>query len=316
MLNFVYCLDKNYNIQLLTSINSILDRTSEKINIHIVHEEPDSLNLDCLKNTSMANIFKYKLDLKNINFPNLRNAHVSKATYFRLFISTVIPSDLDYIVYIDADIVCIKDPIKNLNDAITEISKSKFYIAAKTELTIKDDWNGQIDRFDVLNLLGESYFNAGLIIIDYQNWLKANIEGTCLEILREYGTKLKYWDQDILNKYFDGKYIELSNNLNFNFGIYNNDIVKVHQIYNDVKFLHYNGKGKPWSLNNIIYDSAEIYQNEYRKLGLNYYHVVFNSKIKNYTKFFNILLTFKFLKLKKPFEYLKLGIKEILKFKV
>ena len=42
MLNLLYCLDQNYNLQTITSIMSFLKNTDESINIYIIHENPES----------------------------------------------------------------------------------------------------------------------------------------------------------------------------------------------------------------------------------------------------------------------------------
>ena len=42
IVNFLYCFDENYNIQALTSINSLLNNASRKINLHILHKDPES----------------------------------------------------------------------------------------------------------------------------------------------------------------------------------------------------------------------------------------------------------------------------------
>lgn len=316
MLNFVYCLDENYNLQLLTSINSLLERTSEKINIFIAHDNPDSLDIDLLNNNEKANINKYYLDLGNQQFPNLEKAHVSKATYFRLFISKILPNNLDFIIYIDADIVCIQDPVEQLNAVISEVKDSNFYLAARTEHLKNDITNDQIDRYEILNLSSIKYFNAGVLVLDYQYWLNEEVEKKLLKILETNYKNIKYWDQDILNIYYDGNYVELNNALNYDFGIYNNDVIEKHQIYKkNIKLLHYNGKGKPWYLENILFDSAEIYQKEFRKLNLFYYHIVFKFNAKKLIKFIKILFQFKFLKLKKPYEFIKLAFKQLIKFK-
>ena len=53
MLNFVYCFDENYNSQALTSINSVTEKSSQRINLYIIHENPKSLSefTDSLKKT-------------------------------------------------------------------------------------------------------------------------------------------------------------------------------------------------------------------------------------------------------------------------
>ena len=41
-LNFVFCFDKNYNLQAQTCIISLLEKVSEPINIFIIYSEPFS----------------------------------------------------------------------------------------------------------------------------------------------------------------------------------------------------------------------------------------------------------------------------------
>ena len=38
-MNFIYCLDKNYNVQALMSFFSLNKTTSEKITIYIAHKQ-------------------------------------------------------------------------------------------------------------------------------------------------------------------------------------------------------------------------------------------------------------------------------------
>ena len=38
-LSFLYCFDNNFNLQALTSINSLLGKVSEKIDLYIIHND-------------------------------------------------------------------------------------------------------------------------------------------------------------------------------------------------------------------------------------------------------------------------------------
>lgn len=316
MLNFVYCLDKNYNIQALTSINSLIEKTSEIINIYIIHDEPDTFKLDNLTNTEKANLNLYKIDVNNIDFPNLTSAHVSRATYFRLYFSNFLPKDLDFVIYIDADILCLNDPIKDIKDIKNKLRTSNYKIAARTEVKRINKQISENSHFERLNLSGDNYFNAGVMVIDYQYWLNNQVEKQLLKIMDENFKEIKFWDQDILNKFFDSNYIELNENCNFDFGIYNLDKYDEIKILNNVIFLHYQGKGKPWNIQNITFDSSLIYQKEFRKLNLGYYHLVFYPKIKSLKFFLKYLFSFNFLNLEKPKIFLTQSIKSFLKFKV
>ena len=44
MQDILYCFDKNYNEQAITSIYSLLENSSKKLTIHVLHNEPNSLS--------------------------------------------------------------------------------------------------------------------------------------------------------------------------------------------------------------------------------------------------------------------------------
>ena len=63
-MNFVYAFDENYNIQGFVAIKSLLDKVDRKINIHILHKNPDTFNefqneLTNHKNINTINIHKF-----------------------------------------------------------------------------------------------------------------------------------------------------------------------------------------------------------------------------------------------------------------
>ena len=119
---------------------SLLDAVSENINIHILHND-----LETLKNipskitdhTNLSKLSKHEFKDTNLNFPNLETSHVSQATYYRLFISEYIKVESASIVYIDADMICISDPITSIQKTISELQKSGLLVAAKTEIEKK-----------------------------------------------------------------------------------------------------------------------------------------------------------------------------------
>lgn len=312
MLNFVYCLDKNYNKQVLTSINSLIENCSKDINIYIIHDEPDSLNLQTIKQNNGGEIKKYKIEVSD-DFPNLKGAHVSKATYYRLYLSKYLPQNLEYIIYLDADILCLNDPIESIESTIRNMQVETLGLSAVTEMVYKNNSSINNDRFIELDMENNKYFNAGVLVINFQEWQKNNIEEKLFDIMTKYYDKILYWDQDILNKYYDGKYFELEKINNFAFAIINKDRYDPQFIHETVNFLHYNGKGKPWQVQNLIFDSSLIYQNEFRKLNLGYYHIIFNLKTKVIITFLQNIFSLKILKLEKPLQYIYLSIKAIFK---
>ena len=53
------------------------------------------------------------------------------------------------------------------------------------------------------------------MIINYQEWLNQNLSEKLFKKLQELGSKVKFWDQDVLNSYFDNHYLELDKKLNY-----------------------------------------------------------------------------------------------------
>ena len=65
--NFLYCFDTNYNIQGLISMTSLLNNLDSKINIFIIHNDPDSIkkNIESIKSNKHLNnieIFQYRFN--------------------------------------------------------------------------------------------------------------------------------------------------------------------------------------------------------------------------------------------------------------
>ena len=238
MLNFIYCFDENYNSQALTSINSLLLKTSEKINLYIIHENPQSFDTSLIESNKISSINVFKITIDDIEFPNLSGTHVSQATYYRFYLSKFLPHDLDYIIYIDADILCLNDPYGGLLEEINKLSNSSKRLAARTEVTRQDD-DLTVNPFINLDLKNSKYFNAGFMIIDFKYWIENNIEDKLFTIMNKHYEDIVFWDQDVLNKLFDGDYLELDDFYNYEFGVFDQDMYDEGYVLKNVKFLVY-----------------------------------------------------------------------------
>lgn len=270
MKNILYCFDSNYNLQGAVSIYSLLENYNTKIDLYIIHDEPAKFQkfikkIRSHKNLNSINI--YKFNDKQHEFPNLKEAHVTYATYFRMFINKYLPDSLDYVVYIDPDIICLKDPSKELEKVIKDLENSSFSIAALTEGVRETS-----TLFDSLSLKGEKYFNAGLIIINYKDWLKQNVGEKLLNIMLENFNNIKYWDQDVMNKYFDGNYIEIPRSLNYT----SSDGINLPD--GNIHMLHYAGSKKPWYFEFVLEKISKHYHEAFQKLFKNKFHVTLNLK--------------------------------------
>lgn len=302
MLNYLFCLDKNYNKQLLTSINSINTHSKTKFNVFIIHNEPSSL-LDLID--------EYKITFDKINnfqvfeyisdshvFPNLEGSHLSEATYYRFFIEDYIKEDVDFLIYLDCDILCVNNPEYILVETIEKLKKSSFTIAASTEYINTSE---TFELFNRLNLKNNDYFNAGVILINYSLWKSQGLKHKLLNAMEEIYEKINFWDQDVLNFVFDGNFLSITNNLNFSAVISK----KSNSIdLRSVIFLHYSGSDKPWSIEGILQNISSEYHKNYSNLFSSPYFIVINYKKKALFDLIKNLVNLKILKLESPFKFI------------
>ena len=286
-----------------TSMVSLLDRIDEKININIIHNSKDVYE-------SIPQYIKNHKNLNSINihffqnekyiFPNLDNSHVSEATYFRLFIEDYIDKSHDFLIYLDADVVCIKNPIPYFNSKIQSMIENDFTVAVMNEPDIPE-----IDERSInLGIKSGRYFNAGVMIINYSKWIDQEIKTKSIQIIKEKKEKLILWDQDVLNIIFDGKFQDIDQEFNYRMDILNFSDKEISSIQNNVYLIHYFGKSKPWTLKGINFGISEYYQSEFRKISKNKYHIVHKWKRDSLNYIFEIIFSSKLFKLKFPFRFI------------
>lgn len=311
MLNYLYCLDENYNFQALNSINSLLEQSSEKVNLYIIHKNSSDFKEILTKIPNFNQIASLKIfDFQNnkTSFPDLEGAHVSEATYYRMFIDEYLTDEVDYLTYLDSDIICLNDPTQMIKHEIGKMKKENTPLGAKTEGT-RDN---SPELFQQLGLKNDNHFNAGMIIIDFQKWKSNYTKDILLRTMDERKDKIIYWDQDILNIVFDDNYTKIDGNLNYNHSVFTNININSAD-FSKIVFMHYSGKSKPWGLDNILNDNSNYYQESFRKLGMGKYHIVFDGRYKTLLNFVKILLTLKFLKMEHSTRYIAGSFKSLFK---
>ena len=263
-MNFLYFFDNNFNLQALNSINSLIKNSKNKnLNIYIIHDTPDTFLKIIDKYLSKhINLIKiYKFDFNSIDFPKINGAHVSKATYFRLFFQEYLPKNINFITYVDSDIICLNSPQERIQDAIDLIDNKEQLLGAVNDVS---ENNPNKDR---LSMKSEKYFNAGVMVINLKLWRDKIEINEIISSMNRLRDKILWWDQDVLNVLVDGNYLEISSDFN----------MKVSDILDkpaeSIIFLHYAGKRKPWD-NSIFYDLRHgIYQDAFSMTGFSQYHI-------------------------------------------
>lgn len=169
------------------------------------------------------------------------NIRLSNIVYARLLFAEILPPDVERLTYLDCDMM-VRAPIEE----IAEIDLGPYPIAAVADahgidIAMGRDIRQKADLFDA----ADSYFNAGLVVIDMAAWRKAEILRRLETAIADGTMERLYYDQDLLNLVFRRNWLRLDQLWNLV------DPRPCHQALNP-KLLHYTGSKKPWFRTSVV----------------------------------------------------------------
>jgi lipopolysaccharide biosynthesis glycosyltransferase len=146
----------------------------------------------------------------------------------RLLIPGLLAGVTNHVLYLDADVVC-----DGKIDPFLSLDLNGNVLAARVDGTPENE--------EKYGLKPNTYFNAGLLYIDINEWQRQNIFEKILNALETY-TNIRLPDQDTLNIVLQDKTTYLPQNLHYHyfFDKPGNEIIE-RKI-----FIHYLGCIKPW----------------------------------------------------------------------
>lgn len=241
-----FATDDNYVPCLTVAIHSLIKNQNKDYNYSI------KILTTGLSDESMRLLNKFNDENNTIDYVDITESmeylssqlhtrdYYSKSTYFRLFIPRLFP-EYKKALYLDCDIVVNGDISKFYN-----INVGNNLVGA-----IPDESVQVVEPFYdyVENALGidrENYFNAGILIMNLEQFRKQNFEKQFVELLNKYTFRVAQ-DQDYLNVICKNKvhYVNLTWDKmpmpNEEFGD------KVPEL------IHYNMGWKPWKADDIRY---------------------------------------------------------------
>jgi len=250
----------NYYVPYLTvALQSLSEHSSNDIDYDIVILNKDIttsnqeivVNHIAKKNISVRFVDVSSMLVGNDTFVTTYN--ISIETYFRFFLPQIMQG-YDRVLYLDSDLI-IKDDISNL----FFLDMRGYPVAASIECLMSAVVNifNQYEYFyNTLNLTDvNSYFQAGVMLLDIPKLLKMDFTKKTLKMAHEYNYGCL--DQDILNKLFSNNYFLFDNKWNFSplqhhmktLNYLQSMSEKVRAKYLSVtspKIIHYADRGKPW----------------------------------------------------------------------
>lgn len=255
-MNILLSTDNNYVMPTGVLMTSIGYNNGSGVNYYIlVNEEFTNDSRDAL--ARVANQFGNKIFFFTItpemtkDFPFGRAdqpTHVSIATYYRLFITEVLPADVDKILYLDGDMVCRKTLADLWNIDLNEYAVGVVHDCDEVTQT-KDN------RLPYPMETG--YFNAGMLLINLDYWRKNKSYNRFIECIVKYQNEIVFHDQDVLNICFwdKKKWLPLSYNFQSSFihlAEYRTDYSTIANEIEATKYdpaiIHYVSSSKPWNV--------------------------------------------------------------------
>ncbi len=256
-MNILISVNKNYLPPAEVMLGSLARRVNEHINVYLLNKSLTASDIDSF--SKKLKKIKQTIVLHTINTPSSYfdklpvTLHFSKEMYYRIIAQFILPDNLDRILWLDADIIILKD----ITDFYHQDFNNAYLIACPD---INNTSAVIVSQKKSLELPKEHlYFNSGVLLMNLNLMRKhTNLETiyTCATPLKD---KLLYPDQDILNVLYHNKvkYAE--------FTLYNYQTLNFRkfpkQILSDIFILHYIGSIKPWN-NRFLKNHAKFWWKE------------------------------------------------------
>ena len=294
--------DDYYAPFMCTTMYSVLEHTNDFVEFYVldnkISEKSKSLTEKSLK--EFKNYSVEYLDITELGIDKLPNiGHYTANTFSRYYIPMIKPN-IEKMLYIDVDIIVKSDIAEFFNQDISGYAmgatSEDFY--AKNKACLKEYYPEYKDESD--------YFNAGILVIDNQEFIKNNYAQILLDTAIKYKDYLHCPSQDVMNIVPEGKVKILNQKFDYmpdHYDFYKNFRGK--EFADDLKknavIIHYTA-GKPWHNNSCanedfwtvvnktkfqkdIKNMLKIYEKSKRKPLLQNIFSITNEKGKNGKKY-------------------------------
>lgn len=241
MINICFSCNDNYIQHLTVAIASLLKNNPDKdFNLYLLDGSISLKNKNKIK--KLKKIKSFNIEFISVDVDKFKNCPVPEGSHFSIeacfrFLIPEVFANLDKILYLDCDLVILKDisEIYNINLADNYIAMAQ---DADYEISLKR-----------LDLKGDApYCNSGVTLFNIQKCNEDNLTQKLFEWTAQNKEKLLYPDQDALNVVCRERILKLpwkSNAMVRVFDFEQNR--KLENYYDEIIIMHYIGMGKPWN---------------------------------------------------------------------
>lgn len=246
-MNLLFSIDNHYFRQLLTTLLSIVLNTSKRrIDVYVIFDEDFKYEKQLGIALNFAHLHFHPIKIHKADFINAPTTNRYPTTiYYRLLAYKYLPQNLDRILYLDADILCINDLSRLYN---LDLTNYMYASAIHTNLTGITD---VINKIRLQNFQAAGYFNSGVMLMNLDEIRRNANQQQIYSYIRQHILLLP--DQDVLNALYGTQIKEIPDQL-YNFDTRN---LRVYETISFLKWdldwvmkntviLHFCGRDKPW----------------------------------------------------------------------
>lgn len=245
------CLDKGYIMPTgVMMYSACVNNQDVDIDFHVLIDESvgekgqkdlkDTINMFHGKRV----VFYSLKGMTTLSFPLVKK-HLTRAAYYRIFLSDILPPAIEKVLYLDGDIIVRHSLLPLWNTDLTD-----YAIGA-----VMDAWDGDIKIYNRLRYqYQKGYFNSGVLLINLKYWRDYNILNEFVEYLNNFLERIICEDQDVMNVVLQDKKLTLPVKYNlqtaflrkvlfFDYWKYEKEIKEA---IGDPTIVHFAEKAKPW----------------------------------------------------------------------
>ena len=245
-MNVLVTINKKYLEKMHVMITSLLDNCKENVDIYVLANDVKEKDLSKLKIKENG-----KFHLIHYTNETLDNAPTTKrypsVIYYRLLAASFLPSSLDRVLYLDPDIIVLKD----LSNLYNTRFYSSYFIGSSNVKRFLSKFNELKNKAPKKS----PYLNTGVLLINLKALRKENVDKKIYEYLIKHKNLLTLPDQDILQGLYGDK-VKLIDNLKYNLSdrtinlynlVHTNKKIDLSWVEKNCYIIHYFGRNKPWN---------------------------------------------------------------------
>lgn len=195
-IHIVACFDKGFVMPTGVMMCSVcVNNPDVDIDFHLVCDESlsdsDRKDLEDVVSKYQGKSTKFYpiMSQLNITVP-LNHINIPQSTYYRLFLSEILPTSLHKVLYLDGDCIVRHSLLPLWNIDISEYAIGAVFDADEC----KSDFYNRL-RYPSY----KGYFNAGILLINLDYWRNNGIYEQFMDYLKTNSDRIKFEDQDVMN---------------------------------------------------------------------------------------------------------------------